>query len=826
MPDQTPFANLVLTALGQHERSGISEMLKCIANEVGAYGCILWQVAPGSDFDTKQGHLFVLAEWFNGHRGSALHYLPLNNSTTGKAVLDQRPVNVKDIWSDELVNTDDPFLKQAGIQVMCSIPIRFRVNDNKDVRGAINAYRNVPEPFRGDEVDLIQQLAALIPVLYQTIRNEFSFGLMDRVSRLLHETERHDSDELLPNDRMKEIITQVCGLVSDSLQCVETSIFLEDRLELHEEYKLMGTTWPGPFKKKAYRKGEGMTGWVLAEGKQVRILDLANFERDRKGINQDYPGINWSDALDIKGTTRNIMNLSAEEKLPPLSFMAVPIVKGEKVIGVIRCSVLKEGPYYFADRELDLLRLVAAQISRYWSNWVNQQELHEELISWRAFLKSLGELNSFVRKELTREEPDEHRIYRQALRVTGKVIEGAEIMDVRLLDEQRQELVFAEVYGNAWNEGTEEEIRKRKQRKFSVSEKSPTSAGARVFQSGKLSEIQDVHSDPHYSETFPNTKRMIIAPIRVADQTFGVLDIRGIEGQDFPRHAIAIAELLGQQLGLYSFLAATIGELRKAQTELNKSISVLERLQELQIHTFQDLAHQFKTPIIQAQAQVQLALNELEPDDKLRARLWAIRGLCSKAKRVSYNTELFSALARGEPIELKIPASVRNEDLVKLLIEAAQDNRLMVDPRRDIDFHVMTESFERSEGRRPKMKELDVDRNLLEQAITDILDNAAKYSYRNTVVRISGGWTGTSGFYIAIENRGLPISATEVRDGDAIQRGWRGDAAKDATAEGSGIGLWIVDNIMRAHEGKLEITPTTAKHDTMVRLIFPATRVR
>jgi GAF domain-containing protein len=797
-------------------------MLKCIASEVRAYGCSLWQAAPGSDFDTKQGRLFMLVEWFDESRGSVLYCLPLHGSVTGQAVLERQPINVTDVWSDERVNRTDPFLRQARIEAMCSVPIGFQ----SGVRGAVNVYRNVPDPFTEDEVSLVQQLAALVPSLYGTIRDRASLNLIQKISRVIHEAEIRAQETLLTKDSVKEVLKVICDMVAETFQCVETSILLEDRLELHEAYKLMATTWPGPFKKKTYRKGEGMTGWVLAEGKQVRILDLANFERDREAINQDYPGINWSDALDIKSTTRNIMNLSAEGKLPPLSFMAAPIVKGEKVYGVIRCSVVKEGPYYFADGDVDLLTLIAAQISQYWSNWLSRRELQEENQSWRAFLKSLGELNSFVRKELTREEPDEHRIYRQALRVTGRVIEGAEIMDVRLLDEWQHELYFAEVYGNAWNEGNEREIRERKELRYSVNDKVPRSSGARVFQTGELSEIRDVRSDPHYSETFPNTKRMIIAPIKVADQTFGVLDIRGTEGRDFPRHAIAIAELLGQQLGLYSFLAATIGELRKAQTELNKSISVLEKLQEWEVHTFQDLAHQFKTPIIQARALVQLALNELGPDHKLRARLWAIRGLCSKAKRVSYNTELFSALAREEPIELKIPLTLRNEELVKLLIEAAQDNRLMVDPRRDIDFRVMTESFERSDGRRPKMRGLDVDRNLLEQAINDVLDNAAKYSYANTVVRISAGRTGAGGFYIAIKNRGLPISASEVRDGDPIQRGWRGTDAKMSTAEGSGIGLWIVDSIMRAHEGKLEITPTTATHETMVRLIFPATRVR
>jgi signal transduction histidine kinase len=238
------------------------------------------------------------------------------------------------------------------------------------------------------------------------------------------------------------------------------------------------------------------------------------------------------------------------------------------------------------------------------------------------------------------------------------------------------------------------------------------------------------------------------------------------------------------------------------------------------MQTFQDLSHQFKTPIMHAHLQVQLVLSEVV-DERLRKRLWAIRGLCSKAKRVSYNTELFSALARGEEVALKIPLPLRSEDLIRLLIEAAEDNRLMLDQQRNIEFRVDTESFNKYDPRKPPMRQLNVDKNLLEQAVTDILDNAGKYSYRNTVVRIYGGRTGGGGFYIAIENRGLEIGEDEIRQ--CRERGWRGDAAKQTSGEGSGIGLWIVDYIMSAHEGELEITSN--KHDTLVRLIFPSKRV-
>jgi signal transduction histidine kinase len=42
------------------------------------------------------------------------------------------------------------------------------------------------------------------------------------------------------------------------------------------------------------------------------------------------------------------------------------------------------------------------------------------------------------------------------------------------------------------------------------------------------------------------------------------------------------------------------------------------------------------------------------------------------------------------------------------------------------------------------------------------------------------------------------------------------------TGEGSGIGLWIVDHIMKAHEGELIVVPTTSDGITEVKLVFPS----
>ena len=804
-------------------------MLESLAKSINAYGCILWQVVPRSnlDGDKPSGYLFVLAEWFPDEKRDPLHNMPLEKSVTGTGVLNNSFVSVSDIKDSRVY--DDPFLTEAGIQAFCSMPIKFRGGK----RGAVNVYRREAIPFDSKDEERLKQLSSLIPEIYKAIRDKVNFSVLRRVHKILHRAELRAGGAPLTKSEVQTVIQKICKLVSNTFQCIETSIFLEDRLEAPGTYDLMATTWPQSAKKlkSRYRKSkdDGITGWILAEAKSVTIFDLHYFDRDRELILRDYPGLKWNDTRKIGDVVRQIRQLEENKPLPPLSFMGAPIVMGKEVLGAIRCSVAQEGPYYFADLALDLLRLVAAQISRYWSNWLGQREKQDEIVSWQELVKSLGELNSFVLVELSKEAPDEHRIFAEALRISQSVIRGAEIMDVRLIDErQPDELYYAQTAGDFWNDGSQEEIEQRKTRRFKLKEIKPTSAGAYVVQTGEVYLIPDVNDKKYvYAGTFADTKRLIVAPIKVADRIYGVLDIRGTSEAQFPRYAVEIAGLLGQQLGLYQFLAIStrrlrntqavlrekVSELSKTKLDLEMNINELKRFEAQQIQILENLQHQLKSPLIPALDRFQKLLRSAEPDSKLESDLLDIRGIFRRFRRVAMSTDLFASIAKGENFRIK-PRLLECDSLVSTLIGYAKDSRLSVDPSRGIRFHVDEDSFAVL-----KTRMVQADTNLLEQAVMNLLDNAGKYSSNNTEVRIYGGITSGGRFHITIANKGLRIRSEDIPK--CKTRGWRSEQAQATAGEGSGIGLWLVDHIMRSHHGgELEIKATTPDNVTEVRLLF------
>jgi signal transduction histidine kinase len=812
--------DLVSMGLGQNKISDLPEMLKTIARSVDAFGCILWQVAPSPVLDGKQlgDYLFMLGEWFEDDKSCVLHKLPVNRSVSGAAVLSQETINVPDIWKDQRVYKLHPFLKQADIKVMCSIPIHYRDGSH----GTANLYRNTAEPFREEEVARAELLSALVPYFYQGLTDKDAFELMVQANEILeaneilYDTEK-TSEPPLSSEKIKKTIRRICKIVSTFFHCIETSIFLEDWIEAPGEYSLMGTTWPVGSLAKSYRKGEreGLTSWVLRHARQMVIFDLASFDSDFYVIRSKYPGVSWKHLPNMKEVARKHLNLRYIDDLPPLSFMAAPIIRGDNVRGVIRCSIPMKGRS-FTEHECKLLKLIADQIGRFWGSWLSRREIQEENDTWMELVTHISELNSYVQAELKNIMPGSTKnIFKKALRLTGSAIRGAEISDVRLLDEEKQQLYFEEVHGEAWERGTPEEIKKRKEKRFDVNGNPPDSAGAHVLQTGEVYLVPDVNDEKyHYSKTFKDTKRIIVAPITVGSSSngdngiFGVLDVRGTDNRDFSRSAEAIAKLLGRQLGLYHHLVL-------GTRNLHNVVETLERFKKEQIETFADLGHQLKSPIIQAQLRIENALRSSPADAK--GHMQAVNGLCGKAKRVSRSIWLLSELSSKEPIGLK-KSRLSYDELVKMLIEAAMDNELMAEFHRHIRFSVDRKGFEVLHS-----NIVEVDSDLLEQAINNLLDNAVKYSYSESVVHIKGGLTGSGRFYISVSNRGFPIYANQVRH--CAERRWRGAQALLAVGEGSGIGLYIVDSIMKAHLGELVITPTT-EGVTEVRLIFPILKLR
>jgi GAF domain-containing protein len=808
--EHDPLYELVQTALKQKELSGLIALLRLLCEEVSAYGCTIWEAAGSSqkDLQSSQGRVFVLAEWFEAGKSIIVHDMPIRQSASGWAIINSSTANISNIDEDPRVYSGR-VLKDVRLKTMCAIPLSLDAS-----KGSLCFYRNEYKPFTTAEVAWMEKAASLLPGLFHAIRSRASQLLIQWVSDKLNDSEPQSSNDLLSSEDMQGLLKTICSRVGGTFQCIETSIFMKPIAGESDAFVLQATTWPkwSTFRKVTYepKASEGLTGWVLEHRSPIKIFSLGDFERDRTAISRQYPGVIWNDSLDIKNSARRILKLKPDEGLQPLSFMAAPILRGKKVLGVIRCCTAKKAPYYFAEREVALLELIAAQLSRFWSNWLIRRAVQEENKMWQELVRYVGEWNDAVQKQVEQKVPDEKVIFGEALRELNHFIKGAEIVDVRLFNEEKNELSFAVTHGKAWHEGNESEISARVSTPLPIpAEPAAFPLALKVFQENKAHAILDANAQGYRSTTFPETKQIVGAPISVRSKKMGVLEMRNPSAIPFPQNILEVAKMLGQQLGLYSSLIDAVRDAREAEERI--------RLQDkIRRQTAQDLAHQLKGPIQQVHARIQSLVNQTPSNELADKRLLVIRGLIRKSERVTRSTSAFAELAQKGKLELK-PADFRRltyDGLIKMLKEACADNFVLLEAYRKIRFDVDEGSFSVL-----KIMHLKVVDYLVEQAVNSLLDNAGKYSYPETRVRIFGGLTKAGRFHISVANTGHTIRSTEVHL--CAQREWRGDYAELVTGEGSGIGLWFVDHVLKGHRGELIITPKNEQSQTQVSLIFP-----
>src|ERR1017187_4468890 len=782
---------LVQTAAEQKALEGVGQMLRVVTEELNGWGTLVWVASPGSDPVARHGRLFVQAYWVPDKTIRVWHELTFD-SMAGEVMRSQRPEATR-LGDERIGKSALRLLEESKSQHFCLAPMKMP----DDSAAVLEVYRVEDRPFDDGEIALLEQMAAVLPALYANLTDRVGFDLLEKISGI-----RREADE---RNKYAEAFQPIVDRINDVFASLEVSMFLESPGEERELYRQVAhcKVWPGLWTDKAeYRKGEGATGYVLEHGKTVRIVDLARYDEDRKWIESEYPGLKWNDALRIRDRARDYFGVNDPEASPPLSFVCAPIRSGDAMLGAIRCAGATRNPFYFDAWQARFLEAAASRIGVWWQNVLRHRQKEQEVQAWEALTRGVVGMNRLVQRQFSKKDWDETGFLREAMRLAHGVIPNTDNSDVRLIE--GEELYTAATYGRDWEQNP-----KLKSVRYSRSAKSyPAGERETVRVYDQASEL------PSEYRVFADTQKLILAPVEAGDAVRGVLCIRSKSPRPFPSNVGLIAGLLGQQLGLYHSLTLQIRNLQKVERQHR-------RLIETQAKTIGDVHHQVKSPIISAHRLAQKLIDNLLLPRTLRPEAERLRSLCSKVSRVVRNMGMFSDLSSEKPIRLTRSVLMREKTL-QMLREACSDHTSLVDPARKIAFNLDEKSLQDLAGKDMLGKLVEADWSLIEQCVNNLLDNAAKYSFDQTEVRVSGGIQahGTE-FFISVVNEGFEVKPEDVPK--LKQRGYRADRAIWATGEGSGIGLWIVDEIMRAHRGYLAITPTT-KGMTDFRLVLTVTK--
>lgn len=225
-------------------------------------------------------------------------------------------------------------------------------------------------------------------------------------------------------------------------------------------------------------------------------------------------------------------------------------------------------------------------------------------------------------------------------------------------------------------------------------------------------------------------------------------------------------------------------ELRTFTQAINGLLAKLDAAVRHQRRFMADAAHQLRTPVAALKVELEHAVRESDPTRHARALALLHGGM----DRMSRLTGQLLTLARAEPGALSA-VNFKRLDLYALCEEVGR--RFIESGRHcDVDFGLEGDA----------QTWVDGDQLLLEEAVTNLVDNALKYAGPGASITLSAcreGWQAV----LAVEDNGPGVPAGELpRLTERFHR------PAGSPPGGSGLGLSIVSEIAQTHGGTLQLS--------------------
>lgn len=260
--------------------------------------------------------------------------------------------------------------------------------------------------------------------------------------------------------------------------------------------------------------------------------------------------------------------------------------------------------------------------------------------------------------------------------------------------------------------------------------------------------------------------------------------------------AFVLAETLSRPLRRIRLAADRIGqgdletridpagdpEIRSVALALNRLAETLEHEEEIRKQTVADLAHELRTPVNGLLSRIEAA------QDGVITGPENLAAMHDEALRLTRLLEDLSRLADAEqPGLLLVKHAV---DLAEVATGSAASFALRFADA-GIGLHLETE---------PVWVDGNADR--LDQVVSNLLSNALRYTGSGGVVKVQVRRVGPHAI-LEVADTGPGIAPDDLQH--IFTRFWRGDRSRSPATGGTGIGLAIVRELVRAHDGRIDV---------------------
>lgn len=212
-----------------------------------------------------------------------------------------------------------------------------------------------------------------------------------------------------------------------------------------------------------------------------------------------------------------------------------------------------------------------------------------------------------------------------------------------------------------------------------------------------------------------------------------------------------------------------------------------------------DAAHELKTPLAILQGQIERAMHQAGTGSPMQEML---SGILDEVRRLSSISKKLLLLSHADAGRLNLHRM--RFDLSLTLMGLVEDVRMLA-PTLRVSDNIAPEIH------------LQADADLMRHALHNLVSNAIKYN-------LEGGWIHISATrHDGRVKVGIANASCDIAEADRaliFERFYRADPARSRNIEGSGLGLSLSREILRAHGGDLILEDASAG-ETRFSLTFP-----
>ena len=293
----------------------------------------------------------------------------------------------------------------------------------------------------------------------------------------------------------------------------------------------------------------------------------------------------------------------------------------------------------------------------------------------------------------------------------------------------------------------------------------------------------------------------IAAPLLQGPRAIGMISLVRREANAFKKQELELVALLGR------LVASAVQNIRAYEAE-RSTVEELRRLSALRADFVSLVSHELRAPmasVVGSSQTLRQRWRELTPDQ--RESFLAL---------ISSETERLAALVGDVLDTSRIEAGTftyrfGDVDIGALVRDAVAGVELMQD-----EVSVTADVL----GELPHVRG---DRDRLQQVLTNLLDNAIKYSPAGEEVSVSA-YRENSRVHIEVADRGPGVPADQR--GLIFEKFGRGATAGSPGTPGTGLGLFIARSIAHAHGGSLELVSRHGDGGATFVLTLPVEPVR